>query len=602
MLTANDFTNKEKAAFGRHAKVGIRPVIDGRQGALGVRAGLEEQTRGMALAAKKLIEENLCHADGTPVECVIAESIGSLKEAAAAAALFAAQDVGVSLSVTPCWCYGSETMDTDPSMPKAVWGFNGTERPGAVYLAAAMAAHNQAGIPAFAIYGRDVQDAGDTTVPCDVREKLLRFVRAGIAVADIRGMSYLGIGHISMGIAGSAVDPNLLLGSFGLRYMSVESVEVLRRAQLGIYDPKAFEKAMAFAGKLTEGKDNNPPELRRTPEQKQADWEMSVKMALIVRDLMEGNPVLAEMGYPEEAMGYNAAAAGFQGQRQWTDYLPNGDFMEAILNSSFDWTGIRRPRIVATENDYLNGLCMLLGNRLTGAAQVFADVRTHWSAEAVKRVTGYTLPEPAQTGIIHLINSGAAAIDAAGCQKDAQGKPTMKPWWKVEAQEAADCLNATQFRTAALGYFRGGGFSSDLTTAGGMPITMMRLNVVRGLGPVMQIAEGWSVELPDDVHQKLDERTDPTWPTTWFAPRIMGEGAFADAYAVMSNWGANHGTFAAGHIGADIITLCAMLRIPVSMHNVENVYRPAAWSAFGTADLEGADYRACAAYGPLYGK
>ena len=603
MFQANEFQKQsaQKRFVEAWPKVGIRPVIDGRQGRLGVRQGLEAQTMGMALAAKALIETELRHSDGSPVECVIADTtIGGVAEAAATAQQFARAGVGVSLTVTPCWCYGSETMDMDAAIPKAIWGFNGTERPGAVYLAAAMSAHNQKGLPAFAIYGKDVQDASDASVPADVREKLLRFVRAGLAVAAMKGKSYLGIGHVSMGIAGSMVNAKMLEQYFGMRYESVESVEFLRRMELGIYDHEAYELAMAFVQKFEIGRDPTAPELRHDDARKQQAWADSVKMALIAQDLMVGNPKLADMGHMEEALGHNAIAAGFQGQRQWTDHYTNGDFMEAILNSSFDWSGIRQPYIMATENDHLNGMSMLLGHLLTGSAQVFADVRTHWSPEAVERVTGYKLTGHAEGGMIHLLNSGAAAIDATGCQT-LDGKPAMKPWWQVQPSEAADCLNATKMCYANLGYFRGGGYSSDLLSKGGMPITLLRLNYVQGLGPVLQLAEGHTVELPPAVHDALDSRTDATWPSTWFAPRLTGMGAFASAYAVMSNWGANHGSFCYGHVGADLITLCAMLRIPVNMHNVPGeLYRPAAWASFGTDCPESADFRACAAYGALY--
>lgn len=604
-VTAQDFTTNtlQNRFRGRLPKVGIRPVIDAREGALNVRAGLEDQTMNMAKAAAQLISQSLKHPNGMPVECVLSDTtIGGVSEAAACAEKFAQEGVAVSLTVTPCWCYGSETMDMDPMTIKAVWGFNGTERPGAVYLAAVLAAHNQKGLPAFAIYGHDVQDAGDTSIPQDVSDKLLGFVRAGLAAAWMRGKSYLAMGGVSMGIAGSIIDPDLLESYLGMRYESVESVEFIRRMDLNIFDQEEYEKALAFAKKLVQGADNNPIQLQASNERKQQDWEVSVKMAIIARDLMVGNPKLKAMGYPEEAMGHNAIASGFQGQRQWTDHFPNGDYLEAILNSSFDWSGIRQPYIVATENDYLNGLSMLFGHLLTGTAQVFADVRTYWSPDAVKRVTGHTLQGAAKDGLIHLINSGAAALDGTGKQKQ-DGKPVMKPFWQISPQEAADCVNATRFRYAALGYFRGGGYSSNFLTEGGMPITMVRLNRVKGIGPVLQIAEGYSCSLPADVHDVLDQRTDQTWPTTWFAPILTGKGAFSDVYSVMANWGANHGAFSYGHIGDAYITLASMLRIPVCMHNVsrDRIFRPTAWAAFGTQDLEGADYRACAAFGPLYG-
>jgi L-fucose isomerase len=583
-------------------KVGIRPAIDGRR--KGVRESLENQTMGMAQGVAKLISENLRHPCGAPVECVIADTcIGGVAEAARTAEKFARTGVGVSLTVTPCWCYGSETMDMDPLTPKAVWGFNGTERPGAVYLAAVLAGHNQKGLPAFSIYGRDVQDQADTTIPADVREKTLRFVRAGLAVAAMRGTSYLSLGNVSMGIAGSLVNHDFFEQYLGMRVETVDMVEFVRRVERQVYDPAEFERAMSWVkAHCREGKDYNSAENVFSAAEKERAWQWSVKMAMIARDLMVGNPRLADLGFGEEALGHNALAAGFQGQRQWTDHLPNGDFMEAILNSSFDWNGIRQPLILATENDSLNGVAMLFGHLLTCTAQVFADVRTYWSPAAVKRVTGVELTGPAAGGLIHLINSGAAALDGAGRQALA-GQPAMKPFWEITEAEAAACLQATTWHAAITEYFRGGGFSSHFVTRGGMPITMSRINLVRGLGPALQLAEGWTYELPPKAHELLDERTNPTWPTTWFAPRLTGQGVFRDGYTVMNAWGANHGAFSYGHVGADLIALASLLRIPVFMHNVpeEQIFRPSAWYAFGTADPEGADFRACANFGPLYG-
>ncbi len=583
-------------------KVGIRPTIDGRLG--GVRESLEDQTMGMAKRVAKLISESLRYPNGEPVECVIADTtIGGVAEAAATEAKFEKEGVGVSLTVTPCWCYGSETMDMNPLRPKAVWGFNGTERPGAVYLAAVLAGHTQKGLPAFGIYGRDVQDADAEDIPEDVQEKILRFVRAGLATAIMRGRSYLSMGGVSMGIAGSIVNHDFFERYLGMRVETVDMTEFLRRMDKGIYDKEEFEKALTWVkANCREGKDYNPPEKQRSRERLDEEWEISVKMALIARDLMVGNPKLADAGYGEEALGHNAIVAGFQGQRQWTDYQPNGDFMEAILNTSFDWNGTRAPYILATENDSLNGVAMLFGYLLTNTAQIFADVRTFWSPEAVKRVTGYELTGKAEGGILHLINSGPAALDGTGRQtKD--GQPAIKPFWEITDEEVKACLEATTWHPSITEYFPGGGWSTRYTTRGGMPVTMSRVNLVAGLGPVLQIAEGWTVELPEEVHKVLDERTNPTWPTTWFVPRLTGKGPFRDVYSVMNCWGANHGAISYGHIGADLISLASILRIPVYMHNVpeEKVFRPSAWNSFGTSDLEGADFRACANFGPLYG-
>lgn len=583
-----------------YPKIGIRPIIDGRLG--GVRESLEDTTMKMARNVAALYERELRYPDGSPVQCVIADGcIGGVREAAACAAKFATANVGVSLSVTPCWCYGSETMDMSPSLPKAIWGFNGTERPGAVYLAATLAAHNQFGLPAFGIYGRDVQDLGDEVVPADVRDKLLLFARAGLAVAIMRGRSYLAIGAVSMGIAGSIVVPDLFREYLGMRNEQVDSSEVLRRIEKKIYDSDEYTKALAWVKEhCTEGEDFNEKKKQFSRDKKEEDWKFVVKMALIIRDLMIGNPKLKELGYGEEAMGHNAIVSGFQGQRQWTDFLPNGDFAEAILNSSFDWNGIRAPYMVATENDSLNGISMLFGHLLTNTAQLFADVRTYWSPDAVQRLAGWKPEGEAAGGFIHLINSGSATLDASG-QQEREGKPVMKPFWEITEAEKDKCLKATTWYPAANGYFRGGGYSSKFLTRGGMPVTMCRLNLVRGLGPVLQIAEGHTIDIPENVHKVLDERTDRTWPTTWFVPKLTGAGPFRDVYSVMAAWGSNHGAISHGHIGKDLIAMAALLRIPVSMHNVkeEDIFRPSAWSAFGSS-AEGADYRACQTYGPLY--
>ncbi len=588
--------------IGRLPKVGIRPVIDGRE--RGVRESLEVQCMNLARAAAKLIEEHLKFPGGEKVSCVIADTtIGGVAEAALCADKFQREGVGLSLTVTPCWCYGTEVMDSDPLTPKAVWGFNGTERPGAVYLAAALAGYAQKGLHAFGIYGRHVQEADDLSIPEDVQEKILRFVKAGLSVAQMKGKSYLSIGYTSMGIAGSMVDAGFFNDYLGMRTEFVDMSEFIRRMEEGIYDQDEFKKALKWTREnCPEGKDLNKSHNKANRERKQYEWETVVKMTLIMRDLMIGNPKLKKAGFGEESHGRNAIAAGFQGQRQWTDFMPNGDFAEAILNSSFDWNGVREAFMVATENDSLNAVAMLFGHLLTNKAQIFSDVRTYWSPEAVKRVTGKTLTGTAKDGIIHLINSGSTTLDATGQMKNEEGNSVMKPFWEVTGRDVEACLANTSWPQADREYFRGGGYSSLFKTAGEMPVTMSRVNIVKGLGPVLQIAEGWTVELPDDVHDVLDERTNPTWPTTWFVPRLHSNEAFKDVYSVMANWGANHGAISHGHIGADLITLASMLRIPVSMHNVEDskIFRPSAWNAFGMGK-EGADYRACQTYGALYG-
>ena len=587
--------------IGRLPKVGIRPVIDGRE--RGVRESLEVQTMNMAKAAARLIEENLRFPGGEEVECVISDTtIGGVAEAAMCADQFEREGVGVSLTVTPAWCYGTEVMDSNPSIPKAVWGFNGTERPGAVYLAAALAGYTQKGLPAFGIYGRDVQDAGDKTIPEDVQEKILRFVKASLAVAQMKGKSYLSLGYASMGIGGSMVNSDFFQDYLGMRTEFVDMVEVKRRLDEGIYDKEEYEKAFEWTREnCVEGEDRNAPENQSDRARKDWEWETVVKMTLIFRDLMIGNPKLKEAGFGEESHGRNAIAGGFQGQRQWTDYYPNGDFSEAFLNTSFDWNGIREAFVFATENDSLNGVSMLFGHLLTNTAQIFSDVRTYWSPEAVKRVTGKELTGIAKDGIIHLINSGATTLDATGQQRDANGKSVMKPYWEVNDDDVKRCLENTRWAPGNKGYFRGGGYSSQFRTAGQMPVTMTRINLVKGQGPVIQIAEGYTADIEDAIHKVLDERTDPTWPTTWFVPKLTGKGAFKDVYSVMANWGANHGAISYGHIGADLLTLASILRIPVCMHNVdeEKIFRPSAWNAFGE-DKEGSDYRACQNFGPLY--
>ena len=591
----------KKRLRGAIPKIGIRPTIDGREE--GVRESLEDQTMGMARSLADFLTKNLRHPNGMEVECVKADTtIGGVAQSAECAEKFIKENVGLSITVTPCWCYGSEVLDVNPYIPKAVWGFNGTERPGAVFLAAVLAAHTQKGLPAFSIYGQDVQDADDNSIPEDVKEKLLRFSKAGLTVAWMNGKSYLSIGSVSMGIAGSIVTEQYFQDYLGMRNEYVDMSEISRRIEEKIYDKKEFEKALKWVkDKCKEGKDMNPLEVQRSRQQKDNEWETVVKMTLICRDLMVGNQNLKEIGFGEESLGHNAITAGFQGQRHWTDWMPNGDFLETILNTSFDWSGIRQPYIMATENDALNGIAMLFGHLLTNTSQIFSDVRTYWSPAAVKRVTGKELTGRAKNGIIHLINSGSTTMDGTG-QQEIAGKPAIKPFWEITDEEVQKCLEATRFDAAIVEYFRGGGYSTNFLTRGDMLVTMSRINIVKGLGLVLQLAEGWTVDIPQDIHEILDERTNNTWPTTWFVPRLNNQGAFTTVYNVMNNWGANHGAICYGHIGADLITLASMLRIPVFMHNVadEKIYRPSAWNSFGTKDLEGADFRACANFGPLY--
>ena len=594
----------ESRLIGSYPVIGIRPTIDGRRGKIKVRESLEDQTMNMAKSAAKLIEENVFYSNGEHVKVIIADTtIGRVAEAAACEDKFKKAGVDITLTVTPCWCYGAETMDMNPLTIKAVWGFNGTERPGAVYLASVLATHAQKGLPAFGIYGHEVQEADDTTIPQDVQEKILRFARAAVAVATMRGKSYLQIGSVTMGIGGSIISPEFFEEYLGMRVESVDEVEIIRRMEKGIYDEKEYQKALKWVKeKCKPDFDKNPKEMQKTAAEKEKDWEFTAKMACIIKDLYNGNKNLPQ-GCEEEAVGHNAIVGGFQGQRQWTDFYPNCDFPESILNSSFDWNGAREPYILGTENDTLNATSMLFMKLLTGRAQMFADVRTYWSGEAVKRVTGYEIEGKAKEadGFIHLINSGACCVDACGEVKDEHGNAVMKKWWEVTDADINTMMNATTWPYADLGYFRGGGYSSRFVTRAEMPATMIRLNLIKGLGPVLQIVEGWTVKLPDEVTDKLWKRTDYTWPCTWFTPRVTGKGAFKSAYDVMNNWGANHGAISYGHIGADLITMCSMLRIPVCMHNVDekDIYRPAAWNAFGM-DKEGQDYRACAAYGPLY--
>lgn len=594
----------ESRLIGSYPVIGIRPTIDGRRGKIKVRESLEDQTMNMAKSAAKLIEENVFYSNGEHAKVIIADTtIGRVAEAAACEDKFKKAGVDITLTVTPCWCYGAETMDMNPLTIKAVWGFNGTERPGAVYLASVLATHAQKGLPAFGIYGHEVQEADDTSIPADVQEKILRFARAAVAVATMRGKSYLQIGSVTMGIGGSIISPEFFEEYLGMRVESVDEVEIIRRMEKGIYDEKEYRKALKWVKEKSKPDfDKNPKEMQKSAAEKEKDWEFTAKMACIIKDLYNGNKNLPQ-GCEEEAVGHNAIVGGFQGQRQWTDFYPNCDFPESILNSSFDWNGAREPYILGTENDTLNATSMLFMKLLTGRAQMFADVRTYWSGEAVKRVTGYEIEGKAKEadGFIHLINSGACCVDACGEVKDEHGNAVMKKWWEVTDKDIDTMMNATTWPYADLGYFRGGGYSSRFVTRAEMPATTIRLNLIKGLGPVLQIVEGWTVKLPDEVTDKLWKRTDYTWPCTWFTPRVTGKGAFKSAYDVMNNWGANHGAISYGHIGADLITMCSMLRIPVCMHNVDekDIYRPAAWNAFGM-DKEGQDYRACAAYGPLY--
>lgn len=591
-----------------YPKIGIRPTIDGRWG--GVRESLEVQTMGMAEAAKELIETTLFYPDGTPVQCVISNTtIGGGAEAAKCAEQFAAENVVATLSVTPCWCYGSETFDMDPQTIKAVWGFNGTERPGAVYLAAVMAAFAQKGLPAFSIYGHDVQDMTDTSVPADVAEKILRFAKAAVAVGWMKNKAYVNFGGVAMGIAGSYCNADMFQKYLGIRAEWVDMTEIVRRITLEIYDHDEYEKALSWVKEnckegfdLNEGKDL--PEIIRKSKVVPADkdWEFITKMTMVMRDILYGNEKLDEMGWHEEALGKNAVAGGFQGQRNWTDWLPNADFTEAIMASTFDWNGAKMPTPFATENDTLNCVSMMLGTLVSHSAPCFHDVRTYWSPDACERVTGVRPDGVAKDGFIHLINSGATALDGCGAAKNDKGEGCMKPFWQMTQDDIKACLDATDWCRANYEYFRGGGFSSHFRCRAQMPVTMLRVNVVDGIGPVIQIAEGYTVDLPDEIHTTIDKRTDPSWPTTWFAPRLTGKGAFRDVYSVMANWGANHSVTVYGHVGADLITLASMLRIPVNMHNVEDtkIFRPHAWSAFGTDDIQSADFRACQNYGPLY--
>ena len=591
-----------------YPKIGIRPTIDGRWG--GVRESLEEQTMAMARNAKALIEENLRYPDGTPMQCVIADTtIGGGAEAAACADKFTTENVVATLTVTRCWCYGSETFDMDPRTIKAVWGFNGTERPGAVYLAAVLAAHAQKGLPAFSIYGHDVQEATDTSVPADAAEKILRFARCAVAVGWMKNKAYVNLGGVAMGIAGSYCDAAMFQKYFGIRPEWVDMTEIIRRITLEIYDHEEYDRALAWVkANCKEGFDcnagKNLPEVitksKVVPADK--DWEFITKMTMVMRDILYGNPKLDEMGWHEEALGKNAVAGGFQGQRNWTDWLPNADFTEAIMASTFDWNGPKRPTPFATENDTLNGVAMMLGTLVSGTAPCFHDVRTYWSPEACERVTGHKPTGVAKDGFIHLINSGATALDGSGAATNDQGEHVMKPFWEMTDKDVNACLAATDWCRANYEYFRGGGFSSHFRCAAEMPVTMLRVNIVEGVGPVLQLAEGWTAHLPDEVHTPIDKRTDPTWPTTWFVPRLTGKGAFKDVYSVMANWGANHGVTVYSHVGADLVTLASMLRIPVALHNLpeDKVYRPHAWAAFGTQDTEAADFAACKHYGPLY--
>ncbi len=581
-----------------YPKIGIRPTIDGREN--GVRESLEVQTMTMANTLKSHIENNYCYPDGTPVQVVVAEStIGRYKEATDCEELFEKNNVCASITVTPCWCYGMEVIDLHPTRIKAVWGFNGTERPGAVFLNAVLSAHNQLGLPAFGIYGSEVMDNDRTDIPDDVIPKIDKFIKGALAVGQLKNKSYLQIGGVSMGIAGSLVDFSLFQKYFNMNVVQVDMIEIMRRIDEGIFNPNEFETARAWVSEnCTEIPDINKEHLKLTDLEIEEGLDFVTKMTLIIKDMMHGNEWLRNNGYNEEGLGNNSIAGGFQGQRQWTDYLPNGDFSETILNSSFDWNGPKSPTILSTENDALNGITMLFGHLLTNTAQVFCDVRTYWSPEAIKNLGNFTIDENLEDGMLHLINSGSAALDGTGKMRDENGNPVIKPFYDVTDEDMKNCLQATKWPVANREYFRGGGFSTNYLSEGEIPFTMTRVNLVNG-EPSIQIIEGKSIEISNDLYNAINDRTDPTWPSTFFIPN---ENTPLSTYEVMNNWGANHCVLTYGHVGDLFITLASMLRIPVSLHNIEEdrIYRPTMWTHYGTLDKTGSDFRTCEKLGPLY--
>jgi len=581
--------------------IGIRAVIDPRRKVYNRTYG---QTQDMASSVADYLSDHVKYPNSLPLKCVVYQKcVSNIVEAQECSDYFKHLNVGAVITVATGWCYPLETMLLDAGIPHAVWGFNGTERPGAVFLAALTAACNLKGLPMFKIYGKEVREKDDKRIPEDVGRKLLSFTRAALAASLMKGKSYLSLGTVSMGISGCISDELFFQQYLGMRISYVDMSEIQRRMNKGIYDPEELSKAIEwFSNNCKEGVDYNDPSLMHTKEQKAEDARDSIKLAIIVKDMMKGNQKLQDMGYEEEAAGYGAVAGGFQGQRAWTDQNANGDFMEAILNSTFDWNGRREPIVIATENDSSNAVSMLFGYLLTHTPQIFCDVRTYWSPETVKRITGEELEGRAKGGMIHLLNSGAAALEGSGClTKD--GKPVIKPYWEMTEDDIKSCLQSTRWSPAMLDQFLAGGFSSTYSTKGEMPVTITRLNMVYGIGPVLQIAEGYTYEASPNIHMNLLGRTDPTWPSTWFVPNtIPGDAAYNDVYSVMESWGANHCSMSYGHIGSELITLASMLRIPVTMHNVEtnNLFRPALWKAYGTKELEAADRYACAALGPLY--
>lgn len=577
------------------AKIGIRMLVDNRPA---LRAQQQQALFKLAEQVRLLLEGQVRYGDGVPAQCVIApQPVGCVRDAAAVSELFRAERVGAVINIARAWAYPAEVMEYDTQLPQAVWGFSGSNYPGTVFMGAAVATAAQRGCPLFKIYGRDIQAGQDLRVPEDVADKLVRFAQCALALATLRGKTYLAVGSMCMGIGASAVDHAFFQCYLGMRTQMVDTAEILRRMEQKIYDPQEYARARRWAKEnCREMQDPNPCALQQPAPQKQVAWDDSVKLALILRDLMQGNPALARQGHPEEAQGCLALAASFQGQRHWTDWQVSSDFAEAVLNSSFDWDGPRRPVTVATENDALQAAAMLMGTLLTGTAQIFCDMRAYWSPQAVQAHFG-TVPPTAEKGFLYLTNSGPAPLDgtlAAGA---------TKPFWAMTAEDMEGCIQHTQWGADKRAVFAGGGFSTSYQAAGGVPMTMVGLSLVKGLGPVLQIIEGETIALQPDLADALTQCTDPTWMRLFFVPRLTQAGVCSSVYNIVESWASNHCTLCGGHRAKAFTTLASMLRIPVCLHNLppRQLFRPAVWGLYGEPGSTEADFRACQNYGPLYG-
>ena len=606
-LAARKFKKSERQLVGHIPTIAITPVADGRPGAY---EDNQANTWGMVEKVHNLLSGRITLSDGTPVRFVVApEIVYGARTGALAQEYYIRQGVSANIWVSRSWAYSDELMSACQGFGSSEWqqaayGLNQTDRPGAVWLKAFTAAMDEKNRPIFAIYNPDLEDESGDLSPY-VAERLMRFARCAATVAEMRGKNYLSIGSVSMGIIGSDMRRNTFLHYLGMGTASVDMVAVKGRMDQGFYDHDELELAFNFMKrrfKFNFGEGQRP----LTPDGLLRDC---IKMTMIVRDLMHGNPVLAKASVGarqgfcadvERAQGYNAIAAGTQGQRQWTDLYPNFDMTESLLTSSFDWNGYRAPMIVATENDSKNAIGMLIANLLSGAPQLFADIRTNWTPESIKSATGVDVSKIAPLGLIDKRNSGAGALDYAldifstvkdGSQKTIQEVvQAIRAGKRIQQDLIKRAIEATTYEAAVLEYFAGDGLSSSFQTPGGVPLTAYRYNMVDNM-LTCSVVEGETVALPEDVISHISNVTNATWPESYWAPRDMS------SFEYMSRIGPNHDGNSFGLIGADMITINAMLRIPVDMHNVDkaDIFRPTMWDRFG-----GDDFRACETLGPLY--